>query len=112
MNTAKGAPYMDNSYVSISHTCNILVMAFSCSPIGIDIEKANRRIKIGMTIEEWTKYEAYSKLIGEGLSKRLLLNKLPDISYETKYIMDKQFVMTVCQNVYQKIITKVIEINN
>lgn len=67
-------------YISISHTGDTLVMAFSDKPVGIDIERRNRSVspKICGSIEEWTKREAYGKWLGVGLNKDVLSATLPD----------------------------------
>ncbi len=66
--------------VSVSHTDGLLVIAFSESEVGIDIERTDRQVsdKICKDIREWTRYEAYGKYLGTGISKKLLQSELPE----------------------------------
>ena len=59
---------------------SLLVIAFSDSEVGIDIERIDRRVsdKICKDIREWTRYEAYGKYLGTGISKKLLISELPE----------------------------------
>ena len=62
-------------FISISHSDGTLAMAFSDKPVGIDIERKDRKISVCQNIEEWTKIEAYCKYTGEGLSKKAVSMK-------------------------------------
>lgn len=66
--------------ISVSHTDGLLVIAFSDSEVGIDIERIDRQVsdKICKDIREWTRYEAYGKYLGTGISKKLLKSELPE----------------------------------
>ena len=76
--------------ISVSHTANMLAIAFSDMPIGIDLEKRDREIdkRVCDSIEHWTRYEAYGKWLGEGISRKLLKGQLPDKLLRTRIIND------------------------
>ena len=74
-----GKPYLaDRSFeYNVTHAGGVVVLAVSDEPIGIDIEKTDRYIQPKIfetylhmqsaTIEDWTKFESYSKLSGAGI---------------------------------------------
>ncbi len=63
-----GAPYCENYFVSISHTDGVVMLALSDKPVGIDVEKADRKVPVQMKdVFNWTAYEAKCKLSGEGI---------------------------------------------
>ncbi|MDE5618885.1 MAG: hypothetical protein K2I79_05305 [Clostridia bacterium] len=70
-----GAPYAADSlgarrgyYISISHTCDICVIAVSDAPVGVDIERLDRTPPKGFAdIWAWTDTEAYVKAGRQGL---------------------------------------------
>ncbi len=68
------------NYVSLSHTCDTLIAAFSDKEVGVDIERKDRKVsrQICKGIVEWTKYEAYGKYLGCGITKKLLSLPLPE----------------------------------
>lgn len=82
--------------ISVSHTANVLAIAFSDMAIGIDLEKRDREIdkRICDSIEQWTRYEAYGKWLGEGISKKLLKSQLPDKLLRTRIIGD--YYLSIC----------------
>ncbi len=81
-----GKPFFSNTreiYFNISHTYGVTAIAFSNKEIGIDVEKVGffnekifvriceRNVQNNKKIEftkEWTKYEALSKLRGDGVA--------------------------------------------
>lgn len=91
-----GKPFLNNNqsfYFNISHTHNMIAVAISNNPVGIDIENL-KNANIGIAkryfnadeieyinvysqdankrfIEIWTKKEAYLKFLGVGLNKSL-----------------------------------------
>ncbi|MDE6614753.1 MAG: hypothetical protein K2K24_04510 [Clostridia bacterium] len=83
-------------YVSISHTDDTLIMAFSDKPVGIDIESKNRKVstKICGSIQEWTRREAYGKFLGVGINKEVLAEQLPDDKINTFFHGD--YVVSMC----------------
>ncbi len=82
--------------ISVSHTANMLAIAFSDMPIGIDLEKRDREIdkRVCDSIEHWTRYEAYGKWLGEGISRKLLKGQLPDKLLRTRIIGD--YYLSIC----------------
>ncbi|MDE5616787.1 MAG: hypothetical protein K2I78_03270 [Clostridia bacterium] len=82
--------------ISIAHTDKTLIMAFSDKPVGIDLERLERKIssKIGVSIEEWTQREAYGKWLGVGINKEILTAPLPNGMINTFYYGD--YVVSVC----------------
>lgn len=63
-----GAPYCDNYFASVSHTDGVVMLALSDKPVGIDVEKADRKVPAQMKdVFNWTAYEAKCKLSGEGI---------------------------------------------
>ena len=74
-----GKPFFaDHSFeFNISHSHGRVVLALSDKPVGVDIEHSGRAIpdlvrrrffKDGeATVEDWTRFESYSKLSGEGI---------------------------------------------
>ena len=104
--TKNGKPYIENDRVffSISHSHELLTIALSENPVGIDIEKISERkayhaLYNRLTEEEkreiqstenffrlWTKKESFIKLNG------LTLSAYPDISIQnnTLYFQNKQ----------------------
>ena len=96
-----GAPQLVSSskshkYVSISHTDGWLAMAFSDSKVGVDLERADREVSPNVceSIEKWTRIEAYAKWTGQGLSRDMLFEKLPDDIIVTKRF--SKYVVSVC----------------
>lgn len=67
-------------FVSVSHTCDLIIAVFSDMQVGADIERKDRKVsqKICADIVEWTKYEAYGKYLGCGITKKLLSSPLPE----------------------------------
>ena len=88
-------------YVSISHTKELLVMAFSDDRVGIDVERADREVspKICESIEKWTRIEAYAKWTGKGLSKEIIFGELPQDIIKT--IMQGEYVISICSRSQQ-----------
>ena len=85
-------------YVSISHSCDLLAMAFSDETVGVDLERADREVspKICKSIEEWTRIEAYAKYTGKGLSMEIIYGKIPqDIIHTQKW---GEYVISVCSH--------------
>ncbi len=77
--TDKGKPYLDPEefHFSISHTNDLIVIATSPFNVGIDCERKDRKISMGVgnrflggncDITSWVHFEAFSKLHGEGIS--------------------------------------------
>lgn len=86
--TQKGKPYFENNpvYFSVSHSGDLIVCALNETKIGIDVEEitefnpklidricsSTEKEYIGASkskfFEIWTAKEAYSKILGEGLS--------------------------------------------
>ncbi|MDE7191978.1 MAG: hypothetical protein K2O35_05890 [Clostridia bacterium] len=98
-----GAPQLigdgkPNGYVSVSHTDGVLVMAFSDDKVGVDIERADRKVspKVCKSIEHWTAIEAYAKWTGKGLSKDLLSQRLPE-DILSKRVWG-EYVVSVCSH--------------
>ena len=84
--------------VSISHTDNLLAMAFCDDIVGIDVERADRQVssKVCKNIEDWTKIEAYAKWTGRGLSKDVISGQIPqDMITTTTW---GQYVISVCSH--------------
>ena len=98
-----------SGYISISHTDNTLVMAFADKPVGIDIERKNRKIssKVCDSIEKWTRREAYGKYLGVGINKEVLSAKLPDKIINTFY--HGEYVVSVCSEEYNEGIETLID---
>ncbi|MBE7053224.1 MAG: 4'-phosphopantetheinyl transferase superfamily protein [Ruminococcaceae bacterium] len=86
--TKEGKPYVDDVFVSVTHTDYFLVICVSDSEVGIDAEKKNRKVMFKSRIikkyfskkekeytlnsdigflEVWVKKEAYLKFLGTGL---------------------------------------------
>lgn len=65
--------------ISISHTENVLIMAFSELKVGVDIERNDRKIsqKLCDDIKKWTQIEAYGKYLGSGITKSLIKENIP-----------------------------------
>ena len=83
----------EEGYVSVSHTENVVLIAFCDSEVGIDIENSNRQTpkKICADITEWTQKEAYSKYLGTGLTREILNNSVP-YGLVDSFIMDEYTV--------------------
>ncbi|MDE6475142.1 MAG: hypothetical protein K2L70_08595 [Clostridia bacterium] len=96
-----GAPQLiscgkPNGYVSVSHSDGVLAIAFSECKIGIDIERADRKVspKICKSIEHWTAIEAYAKWTREGLSKDIISQRLPEDMIST--MLFGEYVISIC----------------
>ena len=96
-----GAPQLvsnskSQKYVSVSHTDGWLAMAFSDSKVGVDLERADREVSMGVceSIEKWTRIEAYAKWTELGLTRDMLFEKLPDDIIITKRF--SKYVVSVC----------------
>ena len=100
---SNGAPQLicggkPDGYVSVSHTDGVLAVAFSDDKVGVDIERADRKVspKVCKSIEHWTAIEAYAKWTGEGLSKDLLSQRLPKDIVSTREW--GEYVVSVCSH--------------
>lgn len=84
--------------ISVSHTDDMLAIAFSDSKVGIDLERADRAInnRLCRSIEDWTRYEAYGKWLGTGVSRDLLAKQLPCDMLRTHSV--RNFYLSVCDN--------------
>jgi phosphopantetheinyl transferase len=78
----KGKPICKNGYLSLAHSGDYAVAAWSDRPIGIDLEQQrplspalSKRLEGGL--DEWVKKEAYGKAIGTGIY-RVLDAPIPD----------------------------------
>lgn len=93
MNKKSGAPYIvgDDSFISVSHKKNFLVVAVSKNKVGVDIEKIVEKDTVfkvagkyfGEKIPDndylafyrsWTKKESLGKLCEKGITRKLLAN--------------------------------------
>ncbi len=98
-----GAPYImgDESFVSISHKKNFVVVGISKEKLGVDIEKAEEKETVfkiakkyfGEQIADndykafykaWTKKEALGKLYEKGITRKLLSTDTSDKIYTDK----------------------------
>lgn len=83
--TDEGAPYCDRYCLSATHTEKIFVLALSSVPVGIDIEKNDRKVPDSMKdVRNWTAYEAKCKLKGQGI-------KLSDVRSGGDYTREVSF---------------------
>lgn len=53
-------------YFSISHTEDLVVVALSNHPVGVDVELQSRNISLPISLVDWTKKEAVFKYLGKG----------------------------------------------
>ena len=105
--TDQGKPYLaDHSYeFNISHSHGRVVLALSDQPIGIDIEPCERIVpelvrnrffrNAEATVEDWTKFESYSKLKGEGIYSASYPPTEKNIFF-TSYHTDDGCIVSVC----------------
>ena len=74
-----GAPFCENGYVSISHSGDLVAVAWSENPVGIDIEQQKERPQEvwnralhpdehGEGYRAWCRKEAYVKFLGLGFT--------------------------------------------
>ena len=79
LKTEEGKPYLLSGkfYFSISHTDSLGILAVSDKDVGVDAESKDRTVSEGVgkrflggrkDITEWVHFEAFSKLMGEGIS--------------------------------------------
>ncbi len=127
-----GKPYLKNFpdfHFNISHSDNTVAVAFSDSPVGIDIEKLspvnfkvakrffsdievnyiNNHINSQLAFYEiWTAKEAYFKRSGKGIDRDFRRISVTDsnISKNIKTFEKNGFVMSVCCNSTNEIIIK------
>ncbi|MEG1609066.1 MAG: hypothetical protein RR348_04285 [Clostridia bacterium] len=95
---SKGKPTLQQAYISVAHTESVLVVALSIQNIGVDIEKSNRKITIADSVEQWTQLEAYSKYIGTGLTRQLLISPNLPMYLITTLEVDDGYTLSVCSN--------------
>ena len=129
--TAQGKPYLEKGekHFSISHSGEMVIMAFSDSPVGIDIELIKNRdyqkISQKYFIEQeqsrisslesflvvWTKKESFLKYTGDGLAKIKDLVILDDIVFCGEKVQvnsfselfdDYIFTLTTTEESYEK----------
>lgn len=115
-----GKPYIpNNKYFNFSHAGNILCMAISKSPIGVDIQKisnyndliANRicndkeleslknsnRKDLDLT-KLWTQKESIIKCQGESIGEILTKFKINTSKFKLKTRKFKEYVITTCES--------------
>ncbi len=69
-----GRPMVENGFISISHSGEIVACAVSDHAVGLDVEKLRERseklwARAGVnSYEEWCKKEAYVKFLGNGFT--------------------------------------------
>lgn len=89
----KNKPILENGYISIAHTKNIVVIAISNKEIGIDIEAKNRVVKLeNMTIKHWTEIEAYGKWKGVGVLKDDIYNEVPSMYLKNVNVLKEYYI--------------------
>lgn len=67
--TQNGAPVCGHYKISASHTDGVILLALADVPVGIDVEREDRKVPESMrSIYNWTAYEAKRKMTGEGIS--------------------------------------------
>ncbi len=72
-----GKPLCEGVYLSISHTDGVALLAISDDPIGVDIERLDREIRIeGVSVWDWTDAEAAAKLTE--IPVRKVLKNIPE----------------------------------
>lgn len=77
----RGAPRCDNHFVSITHTDAKIIVAVSASPVGVDIERTNRKPPRGAgDMRRWTAYEAWAKMRGDGIRLSEVRAGVPDVA--------------------------------
>lgn len=102
-----GKPFFaDHSFeFNISHSHGRVVLALSDQPVGVDIEHSGRAIpelvrrrffKDGeATVEDWTRFESYSKLSGEGIYSAVYPPVEKDVFFKS-YTISDNYVVSVC----------------
>lgn len=66
--TQNGAPICKNYKMSVAHTDGVILLALADVPVGIDVEREDRKPVGSMkSIHNWTAYEAKRKMTGEGI---------------------------------------------
>ena len=102
-----GKPFFaDHSFeFNISHSHGRVVLALSDKPVGVDIEHSGRAIpelvrrrffKDGeATVEDWTRFESYSKLSGEGIYSAVYPPVEKDVFFKS-YTISDNYVVSVC----------------
>ena len=105
--TDQGKPYLvDHSFeFNVSHSHGHVVVALSDAEIGVDIEHSGRKVPDLVcnrffrgqkaTAEDWTKFEAYSKLRGEGIYTASYPPHEDNIHFAT-YRTDDDYIVSVC----------------
>ena len=103
----QGKPYLsDHSYeFNISHSHGRIALALSDQPIGIDIESQSRIVPElvrnrffkgdDARVEDWTKFESYSKLKGEGIYTASYPPHEKNIYFKS-YQTEDNYIVSVC----------------
>lgn len=102
----KGKPYLKdcNTYISISHSDEYVVVALADSHIGVDIQRICYREKIlslfaadelvesaTLFTRLWTMKESYGKYLGCGLTKEILKTDFSKYMHDELFLYDKKF---------------------
>ena len=96
-----GRPICQSGYLSLAHSGDYAVAAWSERPIGVDIEK-HRPLspalakRLGGGLDEWVKKEAYGKAIGTGIY-RVLNAPIPDDWHLSFPDAPDGYIMAICE---------------
>ena len=108
--TDQGKPYLcDHSFeFNLSHSHGRVVLALSDSPVGIDIERADRPVPDLVvnrffkdkeaTAKDWTLFECYSKFKGEGIYTASYPPHEKNVFF-TSYLTEDNYIVSVCSGV-------------
>ena len=107
-----GRPVVSRGFVSISHSGDMVAVAISDTPVGIDMEEKTprsdalwKRVGAENGYPDWCRKEAYVKFLGEGFTAHPSTVKIPQDVW-TKTLESERICLAICAKEQQELTVK------